>query len=338
MANRKIAFVGSIGCGKTVLLTVLTHRFLERTEEGCQICPDNQEASNFCNEKWEALSNGYWPAPTPPANKPPIYRWKLCNGLKEMSLVTSDIAGEAWRSFITESVEADSMITTRSPWESVKQQWNNLKAELSQESIGEHITTVKNLLEEASGIFLLLDLSQIIDKEPGYELSMFLPTALVKHMKNIRRKHVPIILVLSKAAKYKYKYEELGDWQKVLKSCIPWVPAFERIIPVSAVVNTKMKTENGEEKSVPAKDFGSEGIKELYENIWGNMAGAGRNELKQTLIRFCKIDIPVIVALYLVYILTFVFSSSPTVCWTFLWLAILGYVGIKGFLYMRKPR
>ena len=34
MAKDKIAIVGSIGCGKTVLLSVLTHRFQKRTEDG----------------------------------------------------------------------------------------------------------------------------------------------------------------------------------------------------------------------------------------------------------------------------------------------------------------
>ncbi len=339
MAIDKIAIVGSYGCGKTVLLTVLTHYFQHPTSEGYQIRPDNQEATNFCIRRWEELKGGEWPAPTPPAAKPPIYRWKLIYGTREKQMVTSDIAGEAWRSFITERVEEDSEKSVQSPWQSIKQQWKTIPSQLSQDAIDKHITSVENLLKSASGIFLLLDLSQIINKEQGYDLAMFLPTALVQYMKQIGRKHVPITLVLSKTDKYKYMYEELGDWQKVVESCLPWAPTFANIVPVSAVADTKIKTRaNGEKESCPAPGFSSDGLKELYENIWQIMSEGGKKEFLHSLKLFCLIDVPILFVLWLIYLLLFVVASSPAICSVYFWLSLVAYVGIKVVLYMNKQR
>lgn len=339
MANEKIAIVGSYGCGKTVLLTVLTHYFQHQTEEGYQIRPENQAATNFCIEKWDELQNGEWPAPTPPAEKPPIYKWKLCYGTKEKEMVTSDIAGEAWRSFITEKVESASEENLESPWQTIKQQWQTIPSILSQETIDKHLTSVENLLKDASGIFLLLDLSQIINKEQGYDLAMFLPTALVKYMKNIKREHVPITLVLSKTDKYKYMYEEIGDWQKVIESCLPWAPSFTKIIPVSAVADTKIKTrDNGKSESCPAPEFSSEGLKELYEDIWQTMATASERERLHAFKRFCLIDIPILFLLWGIYILIFVLATSAFLCSIFFWTSLIIYACIKFIIFMNKKK
>ncbi len=335
MANDKIAIVGSYGCGKTVLLTVLTHYFQHKTPEGYQICPDNQEATNFCIQKWDQLQSGEWPAPTPPTDKPPVYRWKLLCGRREKQMVTSDIAGEAWRSFITERVDADSEKTVQSPWQSIKQQWKEIPSKLSQETIDKHITSVENLLKGASGVFLLLDLSQIINKEPGYDLAMFLPTALVKYMKIIGKKHIPITLVLSKTDKYKYMYEELGDWRKVVEKCLPWAPNFDNIVPVAAVAITKIRTrDNGVKESCPAPGFSSEGLKELYENFWQIMSKGKKKEFFHSLKSFCVKHLLILFVLWLIYVLLYMVAAP--LANVFFWLAIVGYIGITVVRFMLK--
>ena len=338
MSTEKIAIVGSVGCGKTVLLAVLTHCFQRRTEEGYQIIPDNQDATNFCLQRWAELQHCQWPAPTPPMEKPPVYRWKLINGTSERQMVTSDIAGEAWRSFIVEGVEANADATVQSKWREVKEAVTSIQTTLAQSTIEQHITSIENLLKDSSGIFLLLDLSQIINKEPGFDLAMFLPTALHQYMKKIGRADVPIFLVLSKTDKYRYVLEEKGDWQKVLETYLPWAPPFAAVIPVAAVANTKTVIRDGESEELPAPDFGSEGLKELYERIWQTMSKHETRKILRTLKWFCLIDVPVLLMMWIIYILVVAVSSSANFCAVVFWLELLAYGGIKVALYMIKTR
>ena len=262
MGSEKIAIIGSYGSGKTVLLTVLTHLYQKQSPEGYQILPNNLEAITFCQKNWKALQEGQWPPPTCPQENPPIYSWKLRFGTKEKDIITSDIAGEAWRSFIENNISGlpatNSEMSLRARLEAIPKSFSQNK------SINNHLLTIETLLKNASRIYFVLDLSQIVDKEIGYEKAEILPCCLQRYMETIHKTKVPIILVLSKIDKYKYLFETTHDWRVILENYIPYLPQHVNIIPIAAVAKTK--TKNGVQ--IPAPDFPSEGIDKLYESFW----------------------------------------------------------------------
>ena len=93
---------------------------------------------------------------------------------------------------------------------------------------------------------------------------------LLAHRKSIGRKKVPITLVLTKTDKYEFLYEETHDWgiafQKFKeRNDVPWIPDFDRIIPVSAVSKTKCNN--------PAQNFTSEGLDALCWSFWESKQG-----------------------------------------------------------------
>lgn len=325
----KIAFIGTYGCGKTVLLTVLTQRFRKPTPEGFQIKPANLAAVKFCQEKWDYLKRGEWPAPTPPDPKPPIYKWTLCNGTKEKELITSDIAGEAWRSFIIDNTENSEGM--RSAWEKLKQQVKEVRSSLSKEDIETHITAVSNMLMNSTGIFLLLDLSQIINKEPGYEEALYLPNALAKYMKIIGKSHVPITLVLAKTDKYKYLLAKFGSWENVVKEYIPdiRISNLESIVPVAAVADIK--------EARPAHDFSSTGLEDLYKNIWVTMEQQSVYALLRKAKNFLFKDVLILAILYIIYLGLFLISPTATICSIYFLVVVAGYIGTKIYLAAMKP-
>lgn len=331
MSSEKIAIIGSYGCGKTVLLSVLTHKYQKYTESGFQIRPMNQAAVTFCTKKWSNLEQGKWPAPTPPAPTPPIYRWEIIRGSKKKQIVTSDIAGEAWSSFITQQVESCEEKETKSILDSLKKQWDALPQKLAPKEIESHITTVQNLLKNASGIMLLLDLKQIINKEPGSDLAMFLPIALEQYMKHIHRAYVPITLVLSKVDEYQYEFDEAeGGLEEVVHKYIPYLPHLRTIISVSAVSNTK--------NNCPAPGFNSKGLDELCDNIWGIMSSSGLREKKRTFLRLLYLDLPILAGLFVVYLLLVIISPYAWICSVFFWISIVVYLLSRLYFFLTKPR
>ncbi len=298
MGNEKIAIIGSIGCGKTVLLTVLAHRYQKPSPEGYQILPDNQEANLFCLRNWDRLQGGEWPEPTPPEENPPVYRWKLRFGKKEKVMVTSDVAGEAWRSFILNNVEEFESNSSLSTWNALRKKWKAVPSSLSQIMLENHLLTVESLLNEASSIYYLLDLGQIINKETGYEEAMWLPCALEKYMKRIGKKDVPVTLVLSKEDEYHYEFKEKkqSDWNSILKDYIPWLPQYANIVSVAAVAKTRIKNE----RPIPASNFTSNGLEILYASIWDTMAGAKTRSLKRESKRSIWFGIPLFIVLWII--------------------------------------
>ena len=266
--------------------------------------------------------------------------------LKEKLMTTSDVAGEAWKKFIVESVEDNAMISVRSNWEKGKEKWVEFKKKVqstqknSDEDIDEHLKPVKGLLNQASSIFLLLNLKEIINQERECGTAMFLPLALAKYMNNINRAHIPVTLVLTQTDQYKFKYEELGNWADVVAECIPWMPPqFKTIIPVAAVADVKEKTlEDGTSKACPAPDFNSVGLVELYKNLWGTMAQADRRESIEHIKYFLFKEIPLLLLLYFIYILSFFLLLSVDLVWGVFYFLIGAYVLVKIAKWLHKKR
>ena len=290
-------------------------------------------------DKWGDLEKGEWPAPTAPVEKPPVYRWEIAHGTKTKEIITSDIAGEAWRKFIVDQVNSTEEKDTKSILDSIKKQWDSLPQKLSPQVLQTHITTVENMLKSASGIVLLLDLKKIINKEQEYEQAMYLPTALQKYMKQIHRQHVPITLVLSKVDEYEYtRIDEENNtpekknrrWEDVIEEYVPWMPQFKKIIPVSAVSTTK--------NTKPAPGFKSEGLTELCENIWGITSSADQREWKWVVLKFGYIDTPILLFLFLFYLLLVIISPIALICRIFFWGSFSVYLLFKIYRFVTKRR
>jgi GTPase SAR1 family protein len=341
MANDKIAIVGTRGCGKTVLLAVLTHRFKDKTEEGFQIIPNNFDAVRFTSDKWGDLGAGQWPAPTPDEITPPLYQWKLCNGKKSKLMTTSDIAGEAWKKFILDSVNNNfqDSETELSNWEKIKEEWKTIIERKPEELINAHLKTAKELLNQASGIFLLLNLKEIIDREEDYETAMYLPIALANYMSSIKRQHIPVTLVLTQTDQYSFAKEKLGDWDELVKEYIPWMPVqFKEIIPTAAVGAVKQEMIDGNYRACPAPDFPSQGLEELYKNLWDTMSQAGKRAQLETTKRFLIKDVPILFMLWVIYILSFLISPSVTFVWCVFFLLIGVYACVKITKWLHSKR
>ena len=342
MANDKIAIIGTRGCGKTVLLAVLTHRFKAKTERGYQIIPDNLAAVQFTSEKWGDLTKGEWPAPTPPLTIPPIFQWKLCKGKKSKLMTTADIAGEAWQKFILDSVNASSLNskTERSNWEKIKAKWADLwNNQQPPELVEEHLKTVKELLNQSSGIFLLLNLKEIINKEQDYEMAMYLPVALANYMSSIKRQHIPVTLVLTQTDQYSFEKEKMGTWEEVVKDCIPWMPPqFKNIIPTAAVGAVTEKIIDDIVRSVPASGFPSQGLEELYENLWDTMSKAEAKAWWKAAKHFFFIEVPILFILWIIYVIGFIILTCYELVWGLLFCLIGAYAFVKIANWLRSKR
>jgi len=255
----KIAFVGAPGSGKTVLLTVLTKKFAGGGQK-IQFIPDSLVTTKYIADKWNQLKEGEWPAPTPPVKNPPLYSWCIKQGSLEENFVTSDIAGEAWMSFINENVdESDpaAPASSASQFKSYKENWEKILDFMNSpqsEVAHQNKNSLESLLLDASGVAVVINLACIINQEPGYEGQMWLPMAIQKFLAKHGHANTPVAILLSQCDRYAFLPQ---DQQKVLNGYLPSAANFNTVFRISAVADTF----NGR----PKQDFTSIGLKELVE-------------------------------------------------------------------------
>ncbi|WP_254508133.1 hypothetical protein [Anatilimnocola floriformis] len=108
-----IAFVGTEGCGKTVLLTVLCKLYGPNSEHLMRLHPQNITTAEYVERAWQTLKQSEWPPSTPPGN------WQQLEWFFEIeygetgTLRLVDSAGQDLRLLFAEEQVSDENLPTR---------------------------------------------------------------------------------------------------------------------------------------------------------------------------------------------------------------------------------
>lgn len=323
MATSPIAIIGGVGCGKTVLLSVLAHKYAI-TQDGYSLVPKNREAFNFVHKNWSLLESGQWPPPTPPAQKNQLLDWDLHYGKDcRAQILTTDIAGEKWVDFIDNNCDRGQI--TSSGEEQLKKLLDVAKRKMRKEQ-PQDLCEINNLIKNASCVLVLLNLADIIDKKPGEELQAWVPLAICHYLETLGKADT-MALVLTQTDKYNYCLKDCdNDWYEVLNKYIPEVYSVISqneitILPVAAVDCTRLD-EKREPK--PASNFGNIGIKDLLD--WVSQKISIKDNKEKNVNRLSIVIILLIpIVIYIIWALLFIRIGSIA--------AIIGLLLFCGYLY-----
>lgn len=247
---KKVAIVGVEGSGKTVMLAGLGDLYTRADEKGYFLAPKDFNTSAYVSELMDRLRSGSWPA----ATADDVFRnleWTLRrrSGTEERptdicELSCLDFPGEVYRKAF---VEADA----------------NLSAEMQRQ-----VETLWNYIERADCLLVLVNLSDVITHglaDRRVHESIWVTNAILEAALKERPGRVlpKTAIVLSQADNYENTIRECGGTKGVLERYLPhvfnsygWLDVFA----VSAIDRTELD-DNG--RTVPARDFTSEGLRPI---------------------------------------------------------------------------
>ena len=249
MKSPSIAIVGTEGCGKTVLITVLA-KYLERPDlQGTCLEPRGIETVRAVERVWELLTHSEWPPSTPPGQLPRMH-WLLHVGSDgpECRLQIADAAGQDLRRLFAEEM-------------------------IEREAVLDHLREVGEYIRNADIVLFLINLRDFVgesDNDRRIENQWAIKYAMdwLKKQPGSRN----WCLVLTQVDQYGRYLEECKSWSDVIKRHLPQIYDFHvrggrtRIIPVAAVRDTIVDTQgNSTPRRVPAPGFKWKGLEELVE-------------------------------------------------------------------------
>ena len=239
----QIIMLGTVGCGKTILLTVLAQKYRSVSEDGYFLEAMNAEANAFTNLNWHTLTEQHeWPAATPPGALR-HFRWQLhfgTNGEKsKLDLVAGDFSGETFQAAFGR---------------------NDLSSVEAQE--------LKQYIDQSDALLLLINLKDFIDEhdisrksETEWALKNCLDYAVGQRFRQIA-------VAFSQIDRYQALFDECnGDDRAVLNKYLPQIAGAHpnvELLRVSAVNGTTItEGADGLATERPAENFGNAGIPEL---------------------------------------------------------------------------
>jgi hypothetical protein len=239
----QIIMLGTEGCGKTMLLTVLAQRYRSVSENGYFLEAMNGEANAFTNQNWHILKEQHeWPPATPPGALRD-FRWQLHTGFNnngsKLELVAADFAGEVFRAGFG-----------RDDWSSIEAQ------------------QLKQYVSQADALLLLINLKDLIDEQDIHrksETEWSLKNCLDYGFGQGFRQ---LAVAFTQTDRYEAIFAECdGEDRTVLHKYLPQIygayPNIE-VLRVAAVSGTTLD-EDAEGLAIerPTENFGSVGIPDL---------------------------------------------------------------------------
>jgi len=239
----QIIMLGTVGCGKTILLTVLAQKYRSVSEDGYFLEAMNAEANAFTNLNWHILTEQHeWPAATPPGALR-SFRWQIHFGTNveksKLDLVAGDFSGETFQAAFGR---------------------NDLSSAEAQE--------LKQYIDQSDALLLLINLKDFINEqdinrksETEWALKNCLDYAVGQQFRQIA-------VAFSQIDRYQALFDECnGDDRAVLNKYLPQIAGAHpnvELLRVSAVNGTTI-TEGADGLAIerPAENFGSAGIPEL---------------------------------------------------------------------------
>lgn len=235
---RKITFIGGEGCGKTVLLAMLSHRHRERRPDRVSFYPLGRTFTQV-GAVISTLESGEWPASTVQGASEE-WRWRLeFPGGGQAELLARDCAGQDLRRF-----------------------FNGLPAPRELESL-------RAELEASDIVLFLVNLGDFIGQPEARRLEneLLLKEALDRLATERRR----CALVFTQVDRYGYLFDKHGSWPQVVQAVAPTLhaghiaPGRIAVLGVAAVANTEPRYVPKENSTVvlPVRGFASRGLDEL---------------------------------------------------------------------------
>ena len=225
-----IVFVGVVGSGKTVLLSVLALRYNLR--------PMDADAQDFRDEVQRSLEAQKWPDKTNSKSK--LMHWRLNHQGKKYPLWTRDVPGEDWYKYVRENQVPEDM------------------------ALAEEFKELEEQIKKAPGLCLLLDLTPDINEGINFDQRNFVEATANLLEKN--KSDVPVALVVTKCGTYGKDRDELDALVKEKYLCFFDGSAQADILFIDAVADIVSDLRNPKH-FLPAENFHSEGIEKLLNWI-----------------------------------------------------------------------
>lgn len=187
--------LGAEGCGKTILLTVLTKKYQTKSDDGYFLEALSADANEFTNHNWHILTEKQeWPPATPPGALR-HFHWRLHFNGSSKDIVAGDFAGEVFRAGFG-----------RNDWSSVEAQ------------------ELKKYISESDELMLLINLKDIINEqdikrksETEWALKSCLDFARTNQISHVS-------IVFTQADRYEAIFAECSDdVRKVLTRYLPQI-------------------------------------------------------------------------------------------------------------------
>lgn len=229
-----IVFVGTEGCGKTVLITALSKLYGPTSEKGLSLTPLTYETAEYIERALQALKKSEWPPSTPPGKRSRLeWQCRFANGsTTKLRLVDS-------------------------PGQDLRQVFANI-AQKAQEDLPEALQELADLVQSADVVVFLVNLRDFSGE--GDPLKRLNNEWLLRGAMDHRTRHrpsAPMCLVFTQADLYADELRN-ADIRKLAAEYLPNVAGIyfvdERvpIFVVSAVGKTIIATdEAGRPRRVP---------------------------------------------------------------------------------------
>lgn len=254
-----IVFVGTEGCGKTVLITVLSKLYGPTSEKGLSLTPLTYETAEYVERAWQALKKSEWPPSTPPGKRSRLeWQCRIANG------------------------SATTLRLVDSPGQDLRQVFANT-TQKAQEDLPEALQELAELVQAADVVVFLVNLRDFWGE--GDPLKRLNNEWLLRGAMDHRTRHrlsAPMCLVFTQADLYADELRN-ADIRKLAAEYLPNVAGIyfvdERvpIFVVSAVGKTIIATdETGRPRRVPDGKLHCKGFSAWTDWLIGTVSGPPR--------------------------------------------------------------
>jgi hypothetical protein len=219
--------------------------------------------------------------------------------MSQFTLQTNDFPGESWNEFIGKY--GDKGVNDAS----LKRKLENYISDTPPKNQKNTADILENLIAESDIILVLLDLTQIINKLPGWEAQEWIPFAIRNYLLDRKRSLKSMAVVLTKCDQLDSCPEVMNDskngyWQLIRKYAPLCENLFGKVyfLMVAAVANTVW--DNNINNWVPAHDFSSKGLMEVLDWIVSTIKARNIERIRKILISILEVIVIFIVSVWLV--------------------------------------
>lgn len=316
---KKVAIVGVEGAGKTVMLAGLGELYSHPDKDGYFLEPKNLETASYVRRQYGILREGRWPSATAP-DVMQVLGWtfrKIRGKLKPRrvcEVTCLDFAGEVYLAAFCGKSDV---------------------------SLSSQVVELRNYMESATAIVLLVNLRDVIIRGAYEDRSTEIEFATLQMMKAIfedrpfgaRRQRV--IVALSQVDAYRSTIDECGGARQTFGKYLPMVAnSFGGRVDVIAI-NTVETCVTGSGDTMPCKDFPLTGLEPLARWI-AHPPFSWRQAFANTVafcydIRYALLSISLVLLLF-----RLIFCAEATWLRILLWVLFGGVssaVGVGQFSY-----
>jgi GTPase SAR1 family protein len=276
----RVAIIGLEGSGKTVLMSVMAHRFNDISKNGVFFNPLDIKTMRYVEQTWNTLCYGQWPASTP-AGQLFELQWQILARVKGSTRVVIS-AHETAGLDEDNDFESNGELVPVCDLRFVDAAGQDLRRLFTSEDAGAianlpgHLQQLWDYCRTADIVVCLVNLKDYLgekDLDRKLDNEIFIKWAL--HQLSINRDQARrMILLFTQIDQYREYLAEKGGLVGVAKELFPLVYSAHlatgqvSLRAVAAVNDVEPAVdESGKPQRVPKKDFGSKGLNEFVQSI-----------------------------------------------------------------------